>query len=176
MASLTSRVARCEHGRMLRHDPEPTAAIAATSGRPCGLHTTASHTGGMVAPSDPGVRAAQIRDFIFGRMDPSQTVIQVQAVKAGITTLTGVLIGKIPHFPPARRNPPPYKRKKTKGSHFFTPGTETMKTPRPGGGGEITRAAACVPRLLRSARHERLRQLDWIHKRRLRPKRKRKKA
>eukprot|EP00964_Phaeocystis_antarctica_P097196 scaffold63366_cov42-Phaeocystis_antarctica.AAC.1 len=68
-ASLTSRVARCEHGRMFRHDPEPTAAIAATSGRPCGLHTTASHTGGMVAPSDPGARAAQIRDFIFGQWD-----------------------------------------------------------------------------------------------------------
>jgi len=96
---------------MLRHDPEPTAAIAATSGRPCGLHTTASHTGGMVAPSDPGERATQIRDFIFGRTDPSQTVIQVQAVKAGITTITGVLMGRsdgFPHFPPARRNPPLY--------------------------------------------------------------------
>ena len=79
---------------MLRHDPEPTAAIAATSGRPCGLHTTASHTGGMVAPSDPGVRATQVRDFIFGRTDPSQNVIQVQAVKASITTITGVLMGR----------------------------------------------------------------------------------
>ena len=111
MASLTSRVARCEHGRMLRHDPEPTAAIAATSGRPCGLHTTASHTGGMVAPSDPGVRATQVGGFIFGRTDPSQNVIQVQAVKAGITTITGVLMGRSDgflHFPPARRNPPPY--------------------------------------------------------------------
>ena len=112
MASLTSRVARCEHGRMLRHDPEPTAAIAATSGRPCGLHTTASHTGGMVAPSDPGVRATQVGGFIFGRTDPSQNVIQVQAVKAGITTITGVLMGRsdgFPHSPPAKRNPPLYQ-------------------------------------------------------------------
>ena len=65
----------------------------------------------MVAPSDPGERATQIRDFIFGRTDPSQTVIQVQAVKAGITTITGVLMGRsdgFPHFPPARRNPPLY--------------------------------------------------------------------
>ena len=97
---------------MLRHDPEPTAAIAATSGRPCGLHTTASHTGGMVAPSDPGVRATQVGGFIFGRTDPSQNVIQVQAVKAGITTITGVLMGRsdgFPHSPPAKRNPPLYR-------------------------------------------------------------------
>ena len=95
---------------MLRHDTEPTAAIAATSGRPCGLHTTASHTGRMVAPSDPGVKATQVGGFIFGRTDPSQNVIQVQAEKAGIGRIAGVLIGKILvilHFPPARRNPPP---------------------------------------------------------------------
>jgi hypothetical protein len=34
---------RCEHGRMLRHAREPTTSTAATSGRPYGLHTTASH-------------------------------------------------------------------------------------------------------------------------------------
>ena len=96
---------------MLRHDPEPTAAIAATSGRPCGLHTTASHTGGMVAPSDPGVRATQVGGFTFGKWDPHSSTLQVQAEKAGIGRIAGVLIGKIlviPHFPPARRNPPPY--------------------------------------------------------------------
>ena len=102
--------ARCEHGRMLRHDPEPTAAIAATSGRPCGLHTTASHTGGMVAPSDPGVRATQVGGFTFGKCDPHSSTLQVQAEKAGISRIAGLLMGKILvflHFPPARRNPPP---------------------------------------------------------------------
>ena len=106
-----SRNGRCEHGRMLRHAPEPTTSTAVTSGRPSGLHPTASHTATMVAPFDPRARAAQIRDFIFGRTDPSQNVIQVQAVKAGITTITGVLMGRSDgflHFPPARRNPPPY--------------------------------------------------------------------
>ena len=34
---------------MLKHAPEPTTSTAAASGRPCGLHPTASHTGGMVA-------------------------------------------------------------------------------------------------------------------------------
>ena len=105
-----AQCSRCEHGRMLRHAPEHITSTAATSGRPSGLHPTASHTATMVAPSDPGVRAAQIRDFIFGRTDPSQNVIQVQAVKAGITTITGVLMGRSDgflHFPPARRNPPP---------------------------------------------------------------------
>ena len=96
---------------MLRHDPEPTAAIAATSGRPCGLHTTASHTGGMVAPSDPGVRATQVGGFTFGKWDPHSSTLQVQAEKAGISRIAGLLMGKILvilHFPPARRNPPPY--------------------------------------------------------------------
>ena len=95
---------------MLRHDPEPTAAIAATSGRPCGLHTTASHTGGMVAPSDPGVRATQVGGFIFVAWELRYNALQVQAEKAGIGRIAGVLIGKILvilHFPPARRNPPP---------------------------------------------------------------------
>ena len=95
---------------MLRHAPEPTTSTAVTSGRPSGLHPTASHTATMVAPFDPRARAAQIRDFIFGRTDPSQNVIQVQAEKAGIGRIAGVLMGKIlviPHFSPARRNPPP---------------------------------------------------------------------
>ena len=90
---------------MLRHDPEPTAAIAATSGRPCGLHTTASHTGGMVAPSDPGVRATQVGGFTFGKWDPHSSTLQVQAEKAGIGRIAGLLMGKIlviPHFPPPR--------------------------------------------------------------------------
>ena len=52
----------------------------------------------MVAPSDPGVRATQVGGFIFGRTDPSQNVIQVQAVKAGITTITGVLMGRSDGF------------------------------------------------------------------------------
>ena len=95
---------------MLRHDPEPTAAIAATSGRPCGLHTTASHTGRMVAPSDPGVRATQVGGFIFVAWELRYNALQVQAEKAGISRIAGLLMGKILvflHFPPARRNPPP---------------------------------------------------------------------
>ena len=85
---------------MLRHAPE-TAAGSSTSGRPCGLHPTASHTGGMVSPLDHAARAATIRDLIFGDSDPSQTTIQVQAVKDGITAINGVLkILVFPHFPP----------------------------------------------------------------------------
>eukprot|EP00964_Phaeocystis_antarctica_P100491 scaffold66102_cov40-Phaeocystis_antarctica.AAC.2 len=64
VASLTLRVARCEHGKMLRHDPEPTAAIAATSGRP--QRPIRWH------PPMPG----------NGPL-PKRTLIQVQAVKAG---------------------------------------------------------------------------------------------
>ena len=51
---------------MLRHAPEPTTSTAVTSGRPSGLHPTASHTATMVAPSDAGARAAQIRDGWMG--------------------------------------------------------------------------------------------------------------
>ena len=79
---------------MLRHAPEPTTSTAVTSGRPSGLHPTASHTATMVAPFDPGARAAQIRDFIFGRTDPHSSTLQVQAEKAGIGRIAGVQIGK----------------------------------------------------------------------------------
>ena len=65
-----SRNGRCEHGRMLRHAPEPTTSTAATSGRPSGLHPTASHTASMVTPSDPGVRAAKVGGFIFVVWEP----------------------------------------------------------------------------------------------------------
>ena len=64
-----------------------------------------------MAPSDPGVRATQVGGFTFGKWDPHSSTLQVQAEKAGIGRIAGVLIGKIlvtPHFPPARRNPPPY--------------------------------------------------------------------
>ena len=96
---------------MLRHDPEPTAVIAATSGRPCGLHTTASHTGGMVAPSDPGVRATQVAGFIFVAWELRYNALQVQAEKAGISRIAGLLMGKILvflhfGFHPREENPP----------------------------------------------------------------------
>ena len=103
---------RCEHGRMLRHAPEPTNSTAATSGRPSGLHPTASHTATMVAPFDPGVRAARVGGFIFGGWDSHSRTLQVQAEKAGISLIAGVLMGKILvflHFPPARRNPSLYQ-------------------------------------------------------------------
>ena len=61
---------RCEHGRMLRHAREPTTSTAATSGRPDGLHTTASHMVAWSAPSDPGERAAQVGGFTFGKWEP----------------------------------------------------------------------------------------------------------
>ena len=65
----------------------------------------------MVAPSDPGVRATQVQvgGFIFVAWELRYNALQVQAEKAGIGRIAGVLIGKIlvtPHFPPARRNPP----------------------------------------------------------------------
>ena len=53
----------CEHGRTrsgVRYASEPTTSTAATSGRPSGLHPTASHTGSLVSPLpwklDPGPR------------------------------------------------------------------------------------------------------------------------
>ena len=88
---------------MLKHAPEPTTSTAAASGRPCGLHPTASHTGGMVAPFDPGVRAARVGGLIFGKWDSRSSTLQVQAEEAGISRMAGVLMGKIlvfPHFPP----------------------------------------------------------------------------
>ena len=75
------------------------------------MHPTASHTGGMVAPFDPGVRAARVGGLIFGKWELRYNAIQVHAEEAGISRMAGVLMGKIlvfPHFPPARRNPPPY--------------------------------------------------------------------
>ena len=89
---------------MLKHAPEPTTSTAATSGRPSGLHPTASHTGGMVAPFDPGVRAARVGGLIFGKWDSRSSTLQVHAEEAGISRMAGVLMGKIlvfPHFPPA---------------------------------------------------------------------------
>ena len=106
-----SRNGRCEHGRMLKHAPEPTTSTAATSGRPCGLHPTASHTGGMVAPFDPGVRAARVYGFTFGEWDSRSSTLQVHAENAGINRIAGVLMGKILvilHFPPAWSVPPLY--------------------------------------------------------------------
>ena len=75
------------------------------------MHPTASHTGGMVAPFDPGVRAARVGGLIFGKWDSRSRTLQVHAEEAGISRMAGVLMGKIlvfPHFPPARRNPPLY--------------------------------------------------------------------
>ena len=95
---------------MLRHAPEPTTSTAVTSGRPSGLHPTASHTATMVAPFDPGVRAARVGGLIFGQWDSRSSTLQVHAEEAGISRMAGVLMGKIlviPHFSPARRNPPP---------------------------------------------------------------------
>ena len=71
------------------------------------MHPTASHTATMVAPFDPGVRAARVGGFIFGEWD---SPLRVQAEKAGISRIAGVLMGKILvflHFPPARSVPPP---------------------------------------------------------------------
>ena len=65
-----SRNGRCEHGRMLRHAPEPTTSSAATSGEDpvaCAPHSVPY--GGtwwhMVAPFDPGVRAARVGGLSF---------------------------------------------------------------------------------------------------------------
>ena len=94
---------------MLRHAPEPTTSTAATSGRPSGLHPTASHTGGMVAPFDPGVRAARVGGLIFGKWDSRSSTLQVHAEEAGISRMAGVLMGKLlvfPHFPPGGETHP----------------------------------------------------------------------
>ena len=64
-----------------------------------------------MAPSDPGVRATQVGGFIFVAWELRYNALQVQAEKAGISRIAGLLMGKILvflHFPPARRNPPPY--------------------------------------------------------------------
>ena len=71
----------------------------------------ASHTATMVAPFDPGVRAARVGGLIFGKWDSRSRTLQVQAEEAGISRMAGVLMGKILvflHFPLARRNPPLY--------------------------------------------------------------------
>jgi hypothetical protein len=65
----------------------------------------------MVAPFDPGVRAARVGGFIFGEWDSRSSTLRVHAEKAGISRIAGVLMGKILvflHFPPARSVPPPY--------------------------------------------------------------------
>ena len=75
------------------------------------MHPTASHTGGMVAPFDPGVRAARVGGLIFGKWELRYNAIQVHAEEAGTSRRAGVLMGKIlvfPHFPPARSVPPLY--------------------------------------------------------------------
>jgi len=65
----------------------------------------------MVAPFDPGVRAARVGGFIFGEWDPASGILQVQAEKAGISRIAGVLMGKILdvflHFPPVWSEEPP---------------------------------------------------------------------
>jgi len=74
---------------MLRHDPEPTAAIAGTSGRKTLwlAHHSVPHI--RVAwwhPPMPGQGPprSEISFLVERTSDPSQNVIQVQAVKAGI--------------------------------------------------------------------------------------------
>ena len=96
-----SRTGRCEHGRLLRHAPELTDSTAAASGRFSGLHAMACHTASMVAPSDPRWRAATVGRFIFGGSDPPYRILAVQDGKAGITTISGELMGKslsVPHI------------------------------------------------------------------------------
>ena len=111
MTLSMSRIGRCEHGRLLRHAPEPTATTGATSGRPSGLHPMACHTASMVAPSDPRWRAATVGRFIFGGSDPPYCILAVQDGKAGITTISGELMGKslsTLHIVVTLSQPPPY--------------------------------------------------------------------
>ena len=109
---------------MLLHAPEPTAALCSTSGSPCGLQPTASHTGGMVSPffGSCGKGSHDPRFHFFCKWDPRSSTLQVQAVKAGITAINGVLMsvlmGKILvflHFPPASSVPPPWGQEGIKG-------------------------------------------------------------
>ena len=72
---------------------------------------------------DHAARAATIRDFIFFcKWDPRSSTLQVQAVKAGITAINGVLMSVLMvkilvflHFPPASSVPPPYGQEGIKG-------------------------------------------------------------
>ena len=104
---------------MLLHAPEPTAALCSTSGSPCGLQPTASHTGGMVSPffGSCGKGSHDPRFHFFCKWDPRSSTLQVQAVKAGITAINGVLTSCQCSwarslcsftFPPASSVPPPY--------------------------------------------------------------------
>ena len=55
----------------------------------------------MVAPLIPKWRAATVGRFIFGGSDPPYRILAVQDGKAGITTISGELMGKslsIPHI------------------------------------------------------------------------------
>ena len=61
----------------------------------------------MVAPSDPGVRATQVGGFTFGKWDPHSRTLQVQAEKAGIGRIAGVLIGKIRSLSTREEKPTP---------------------------------------------------------------------
>ena len=61
-------------------------------------------------------------EHFFCKWDPRSSTLQVQAVKAGITAINGVLMsvlmGKILvflHFPPASSVPPPYGQEGIKG-------------------------------------------------------------
>ena len=79
---------------MLRHAPEPTTSTAATSGRPSGLHPTASHTAAMVAPflRSRGKGRPKVGGFTFGEYGNSHSsTLQVHAEKAGISRMAGVL-------------------------------------------------------------------------------------
>ena len=59
------------------------------------MHPTASHTGSLVPPLDPGARATQLGGFMFGHWDPPDNTIQVRAGKSGKNTITWELMGKI---------------------------------------------------------------------------------
>ena len=106
-----SRIGRCEHGRLLRHVPEPTASTGATAGRPSGLHPTACHTASLEAPLD---RCSRVEGYCSTRPQPIFTGSSTRDAHwpRGYTTAVGThksIMGEssvVLHLPPEVSGPP----------------------------------------------------------------------
>ena len=105
-----SRIGRCEHGRLLRHVPEPTASAGATAGRPSGLHPTACHTASLEAPLD---RCSRVEGYCSTRPQPIFTGSSTRDAHwpRGYTTAVGThksIMGEssvVLHLPPEVSGP-----------------------------------------------------------------------
>ena len=130
-----SRIGRCEHGRLLRHVPEPTASTGATAGRPSGLHPTACHTASLEAPLD---RCSRVEGYCSTRPQPIFTGSSTRDAHwpGGYATAVGTgksMLGKssvVLHLPPEvsghpRRRPAPERSIACRCKTVYATGTAT---------------------------------------------------